>query len=162
MLLTVLMFELVFGGFTQGASSGGSASPLTTKGDLYTRSTVDARLPVGGDGLCLKADSATATGLAWGTCGGAGSGTSFEQAVAVTTEGVFFRQAVSLPAATATSKFTCQPFGTAADGLTPEVIAIAQLDVTVSDLVAGVGLNVNVYSPRGLSGTVRVHCTTGG
>ena len=45
--------------------AGGSTSPLTTKGDLYTYSTVDARLPVGTDGFILSADSAEATGLKW-------------------------------------------------------------------------------------------------
>lgn len=42
-----------------------SASPLTTKGDIYTFSTVDARLPVGTDGQIIVADSTTATGLKW-------------------------------------------------------------------------------------------------
>ena len=46
------------------------ASPLTTKGDVYTFDTGNARLPVGADGLVLKADSSTATGLAWGSGGG--------------------------------------------------------------------------------------------
>lgn len=39
--------------------------PLTTKGDLYTFSTVPDRLPVGADGETLVADSAEATGLKW-------------------------------------------------------------------------------------------------
>ena len=47
------------------AGSAGSTSPLTTKGDLYTFSTVDARLPVGTNGQVLSADSSTATGLKW-------------------------------------------------------------------------------------------------
>ena len=46
------------------------ASPLTTKGDVYTYSTGNARLGVGADGLVLKADSSTATGLVWGSGGG--------------------------------------------------------------------------------------------
>lgn len=45
-----------------------SASPLTTKGDLYTFSTVDARLAAAvGDGKILQINSAAATGLAWST-----------------------------------------------------------------------------------------------
>lgn len=42
-----------------------SASPLTTKGDLYTFSTINARLSVGTNGQILSADSTEATGLKW-------------------------------------------------------------------------------------------------
>lgn len=46
----------------------GGASPLTTKGDLYTFTTVNARLAVGTiNGQMLQVDSGTATGLAWST-----------------------------------------------------------------------------------------------
>lgn len=43
----------------------GGSSPLTTKGDLYTHSTVDDRLAVGTDGYILSVDSGEATGLKW-------------------------------------------------------------------------------------------------
>ena len=43
----------------------GAASPLTTKGDLYTFSTSDTRLGVGANGTVLTAASGEATGLEW-------------------------------------------------------------------------------------------------
>jgi len=47
------------------AATGGGASPLTTKGDLFTYSTIDDRLPIGSDGMVLVADSAETTGIRW-------------------------------------------------------------------------------------------------
>jgi len=56
------------------ASSGGGSSPLTAKGDIYTRSaTSDCRLGVGTNGQILTADSAQACGNRWATASGTGN-----------------------------------------------------------------------------------------
>lgn len=54
----------VWFGFPTGGSSG-TVSPLTTKGDLYTYTTADARLAVGSNGTGLIADSSAAAGIRW-------------------------------------------------------------------------------------------------
>jgi hypothetical protein len=45
--------------------SSGSTSPLTTKGDIWGYSSVDARIPIGSNTTVLKADSAQTLGLKW-------------------------------------------------------------------------------------------------
>jgi hypothetical protein len=45
-------------------------TPLTTKGDVFTFTTVDARLGVGANDTVLTADSAQASGLKWATPAG--------------------------------------------------------------------------------------------
>ena len=47
----------------------GTTSPLTTKGDVYTYDTDNARLPVGSNGQVLTADSGETTGLKWAAAG---------------------------------------------------------------------------------------------
>lgn len=62
----------VYSGSAWVTKSGGS-SPLTTKGDLYTYSTTDARLGVGTNGQVLTADSTAATGIKWASAASGGS-----------------------------------------------------------------------------------------
>jgi len=72
--------------------TGGGGSPLTTKGDIFTYSTMDARLPVGTNGYILIADSSQATGLIWNQFvatanGGTGADSSVATGVAHVTAG---------------------------------------------------------------------------
>jgi hypothetical protein len=49
------------------APSSGSASPLTTKGDVFGFGTANARIPVGTDGKILEADSSQTLGVGYST-----------------------------------------------------------------------------------------------
>jgi hypothetical protein len=61
-------------GLASQAALQARASPLTTKGDLYTYTNAPARLGVGTDGQTLVADSTQATGLRWATPAGSSGG----------------------------------------------------------------------------------------
>ena len=65
----------------------GGSSPLTTKGDLYGFSTVDARIPIGTNGHVLTADSTQTLGLKW-AASSAGALTLIERATFTTTTSV--------------------------------------------------------------------------
>jgi len=59
------LVQIKVSAFFQGSVGAGGASPLTTKGDLYTYSTVDARLGVGTNNFALTPASGETTGLKW-------------------------------------------------------------------------------------------------
>ena len=59
----------------------GSVSPLTTKGDLYGFSTLDARIPIGTNNQVLTADSTQALGLKWATPSGFSAYTSWSPTI---------------------------------------------------------------------------------
>jgi hypothetical protein len=77
----------VVGGVPAWATTA-DQTPLTTKGDLFTFDTADARLAVGNNGETLVADSSQTTGLKWGytTNLGLNMGNSADQSTNNTTE----------------------------------------------------------------------------
>jgi hypothetical protein len=73
-------------------------TPLTTKGDLFTFTTVDARIGVGANGTVLTADSAEATGMKWATAGTALVGVAAIAASATLSVSAHTQHTLPLPA----------------------------------------------------------------
>ena len=69
------------GGAVRNLSNIGAGSPLTTKGDIFGFSTVNARIPVGTNGQVLTADSAEALGVKWADATGGGANTALSNLV---------------------------------------------------------------------------------
>jgi hypothetical protein len=84
--------------------AGGLTTPLTTKGDIWTWTTTNARLPVGNNGEVLSSDSTATTGLKW-VVAGAGTVTTVSVATANGFAGNV-ATATSTPAITLTTSIT--------------------------------------------------------
>ena len=65
-------------------------SPLTTKGDIWTWDTTNARLAVGNNGETLLADSSATTGLSWQPTNAAGKNVLFNSAFDIWQRGTSF------------------------------------------------------------------------
>jgi hypothetical protein len=141
--------------------SGTNRSSLTLlEGTTHGTDDFEMITPSGGftaDRTCTLQDDATP----FDDCvtPGGGGGNSVEVTLALNAGAGFYSTTVTGQAWVASgSEIVCTPFGTTADGLTPEAIAIGALQVSTSDRVVGTGFNLNVYSPNGLEGTIRAHC----
>lgn len=106
--------------------------------------------------------SCTKSGVT-GTATISSSGSSNAVVVSInlgTSKGLIFSVTVTGQAwVTATSAIACSPFGTTADGQTPETVVASGVQATTSAYVVGTGFNLNVYSPHGATGTYRFGCT---
>lgn len=87
---------------------------------------------------------------------GAASGAS--TTISLTDTGVFSASLGGLTWVTATTKIVCGLYEGTSTGLTPELVAAANLTVSVSSIVVGDGFVVSVSNPYGLVGTVTIHC----
>lgn len=89
---------------------------------------------------------------------GAGSANSVETSIALTSVGTYFTSTVAAAWVAAGTEIVCRPFGTTADGLTPEAVVASGVQATVISRSAGVSFDLGVNNPYGLEGTVRFHC----
>jgi len=161
-LLSLLVAALLsLGTFSsEAAERGFSQAP---KINLQDESALQGRvgtLNFTGAGVGCTASGDTGTCTISG--GGGGSANTVEVSLALGSNpgsGFFSTTVTGQAWVTAASVIGCSAFGTIADGGTPELQALANFTVSVSDRVAGTGFKLNAYSPNGASGTFRFHCT---
>ena len=130
---------------------------FVTTGGAYTPFRILDCDDVGGQHLNYNDSGGGGPTFSCGTSSG-GSGNSVEASIAITSAGTYFTTTVAAAWVAAGTEIVCRPFGTAADGLTPEAITVSGVQATVIDRVAGVSFDLAVNNPNGLEGTVRFHC----
>jgi hypothetical protein len=127
------------------AGDAGGASPLTTKGDIFTYDTDDTRLPVGTDGQFLKADSTQPTGLKWETASGTGDLLASNNLSELTPTAATARTNLGLgTAATSnTGDFAAASHTHAAADITSGTLAEARIPTHTGDVTGGTALTVD-------------------
>ncbi len=118
-----------------GAPGPAYTSPLTTKGDVFTFTTVDARLPVGANGYLLSADSTEPTGLKWVAPGSADTCTGCGWASALRTAHCLKATVLSGSGACGCEDANDDIYLTSGDGLTwtdAAVLTVCETDYTLA------------------------------
>lgn len=132
------------------AAVPGFTSPLTTKGDIFGFSTVNARIPVGADGTVLTADSTQALGVKWSASGGSGTVTSVALLDGSSTPIYTITGSPVTTAGTLTYTFKTQTANTVLAGPTSGGAAQPTFRTLVAaDGVVGIGGNVTTLTQAG-------------
>lgn len=155
LLLALTSFAYAQGG--QATSGQVTYPPLLFRDEGVDQGRASRAVNCTGAGITCTVSAGVVTVNA---AGGSGSANVVEVSVAMTSGSGYYTATVTGQAwVTASSVIVCQPFGTTADGLTVEQVAVAGLLVTASNRVVSTGFNVNIYNPSGSYGTHRIHCT---
>ena len=140
------------------ADAADNTSPLTTKGDLYTFSTTNDRLPVGTNNQTLVADSSQATGLKWATPASSSlnSGTTVVATSEATTSTSFTALATAQAVTVTTGTKALVILTTAIDNAasSPSVMGLMTFAISGATTVANSATRtVAIQVPSGFSGS---------
>lgn len=144
--------------YAQGGPGVGPAPGVQLQDEGVTQRRIQI-LNCTGAGITCSASGVT--GILNVTGGGSGSANVVSVSIDLgTSKGLVFSVTVTGQTwVTGTSVIACGTFATTADGQTVETVSASGVQSIASDLVAGTGFNLNVYSPHGATGTYRFHCT---
>lgn len=118
--------------------SGGTTSPLTTKGDVWGYSTTNDRIPVGTDNYVLTADSTQALGVKWAAAS-TGSSTLLNGSVHTDTAAGTVARGDLITGQSATPKWTRLAKGTSAQILQSDGTDLAWVTVSSDVTIASGG-----------------------